>query len=125
MIEILDYLAGKKQPPKIRDLIKKQTPGMFVQVELKGAFAECRKDSFVMRRDIIRDLPLNAPLTLETSFYEGKPFYLVVDPVSGYDIGALPRYTSGRIRNEYKGREINIKLIDKNIKQPIISVEVI
>lgn len=120
-MEILDYLAGRKQPPKIRDLIKGQKPGMFVIVELKGTFAECKKDSSVMRKDIIKTLPKNAPLTLEKAFYESRPYYLVVDPKSGYDIGALPRYTSGKIRNEYPDRKINVKLIDEDM----ISVEVI
>ena len=89
-----------------------------------GTFAECRKDETIKRKDVIQRLSPGCDLILETAFWEGKPFFLVVDPVSGLDIGALPKENSGFLKSTYGGTSFKAKLIEKDLDNPIIEVEV-
>lgn len=79
--------------------------------EIKGTFAECKKDPSKKRKNIIDTLPPGAPLTLETDYYEGKPFYLVCS--DGIDIGAMPSEINGMIRNERPNAKLSAELTNK------------
>lgn len=90
-----------------------------------GTFAECRKNEKVKRKDVINNLPQNCPLFLETAYWEGKPFFLVVDPVSGLDIGTLPKENSAFLKNTYPNASYNVKLMEKDLDKPVIEINII
>lgn len=90
-----------------------------------GTFAKCHKDEKVRRKDIIKNLSPNCPLVLETAYWEGKPFFLVVDPVSGLDIGALPKQNSGFLKNTFPNATYKVSLMEKDLDNPVVDIEVI
>lgn len=91
--------------------LKDKKPVVLV-CEIKGGFAECKKDAKIKRKEVLAPLPLGTELTLETDYYEGKPFFLVCVP-GGLDIGAIPREINGMIRNEYPKATLSAVLTDK------------
>ena len=93
--------------------------------DVVGCFAECRKNEGIKRKDVINNLSPNCPLLLETAYWEGKPFFLVVDPQSGLDIGALPKENSGFLKNTFPDASFKVRLMEKNLDKPVIEIEVI
>lgn len=93
--------------------------------DVVGCFAECRKNEGIKRKDVINTLSPNCPLLLETAYWEGKPFFLVVDPQSGLDIGALPKENSGFLKNTYPNASFKVRLMEKDLNKPVIEIEVI
>ena len=87
-----------------------------------GAFAECKKDPSKKRVEILQRLSVGSPLNLEIATYEGKPFYIVVDPVSGLDIGSLRAETSAAIRKDCPQAQMSATLIEKDIDYPKIKL---
>ena len=87
-----------------------------------GAFAECKKDPSKKRVEILQRLSVGSPLNLEIATYEGKPFYIVVDPVSGLDIGSLRPETSAAIRKDCPQAQMSATLIEKDIDYPKIKL---
>lgn len=84
-----------------------------MQIEIKGAFAECKKDPNIMRKTIIENLPIGSQLGVETAYYEGSPFFQLLAP-NGLDVGAFPAEVSAEIRNRYPNAFITAVLINKN-----------
>jgi len=89
-----------------------------------GAFAECRKDPNKQRKDVIESLSIGDPIILETAFYEGKPFFLVVDPRSGLDIGALESETSHLIKRDCPNAELSAVFAKKDFDYPEIDLTI-
>ena len=85
-----------------------------------GAFAECKKDSTKKRVEVLQKLSVGNRLNLEIDYYEGKPYYIVVDPISGLDIGSLPAGSSAAIGEQCPNAKLSAELIDKNIDYPKI-----
>ena len=85
-----------------------------------GAFAECKKDPTKKRVEVLQKLSTGNRLSLEIDYYEGKPYYIVVDPISGLDIGSLPAGSSAAIREQCPNAKLSAELIDKNIDYPKI-----
>lgn len=83
-----------------------------LQIEIKGAFAECKKDPNIKRWAVINGLPIGTVLNVETAYYEGAPFFQLLAP-SGLDIGAFPSEVSADIRSNYPNATISAVLIEK------------
>lgn len=83
-----------------------------MQIEIKGAFAECKKNPTIKRYAVINGLDIGTNLGIEISFYEGKPFYQLLAP-DGLDIGAFPAEVSRTILNNYPNAKITATLTDK------------
>lgn len=81
--------------------------------EIKGGFAECKKNPKIKRKDILAALPVGSPLILESDYYEGKPFFLVCTQ-DNMDIGSIPREINGMIRNEYPNAKLSAVLANKD-----------
>lgn len=91
---------------------------------IMGAFAECKKNPSKKRVEVIQNLSEGAPLNLEIDHYEGKPYYIVVDPHTGLDIGSLRSETSAMIRNNYSEAQMSAVLSKKDIDYPEISLTI-
>lgn len=89
-----------------------------------GAFAECKKNPDKKRVEVLQNLSVGAPLNLEIDMYEGKPYYIVVDPYSGLDIGSLRAETSATIRHDCPNAVMSATLIDKDIDYPKIKLTI-
>jgi hypothetical protein len=92
--------------------------------QVMGAFAECKKDPSRKRVEIIQRLNVGDPLNLEIGFYEGAPFYMVVDPHTGMDIGALPSETSKTIRAQFQDAKLSATLTKRDIDYPEIALRI-
>lgn len=64
-----------------------------IECQIMGSWAECKKNKDIKRWDILQTLSVGTPLTLETAYYEGAPYYQVCAP-NGMDLGALPKEIS-------------------------------
>lgn len=80
--------------------------------EIRGGFAECKKNPKLKRRDILAPLPVGSPLILESDYYEGKPFFLVCT-TDKIDIGAVPSEINAMIRKDKPNAKLSAELIDK------------
>lgn len=110
----------------IREMMGVNSAPSIIQstVQVKGAFAECRKDPSRKRAEIIEGLNVGDVLTFETGLYEGKPFYMVVDPKTGMDIGALPSETNQSIRKQFTDPKLSASLTKKDTELPEIFLTV-
>lgn len=89
-----------------------------------GAFAECKKNPAKKRVEVLQNLSVGSPLNLEIDYYEGKPYYIVVDPNTGLDIGSLRAETSATIRKNCPQAQMTAKLTKKDIDYPEISLTI-
>ena len=89
-----------------------------------GAFAECKKNPSKKRVEVLQTLSVGSKLTLEIDYYQGKPYYIVVDPISGLDIGSLRAETSATIRKECPDAQMSATLLEKDIDYPKISLSI-
>lgn len=107
----------------IREMIgfKKEITGTET---VMGAFAECKKNPSKKRVEVLQSLSVGSKLTLEIDYYQGKPYYIVVDPISGLDIGSLRAETSATIRKECPDAQMSAVLIKKDIDYPEISLTI-
>ena len=110
----------------IRAMMKINTvPNVLNSTEqVMGAFAECKKDPSRKRVEIIQGLSVGDPLNLEIGFYEGAPFYMVVDPRTGMDIGALPKETSHTIRTRFQNAKLSATLTKRDLDYPEIALRI-
>jgi len=110
----------------IRAMMKINTvPNVLNSTEqVMGAFAECKKDPSRKRVEIIQGLSVGDPLNLEIGFYEGSPFYMVVDPHTGMDIGALPSEVSKTIRSQFQDAKLSATLTKRNMDYPEIALRI-
>ena len=110
----------------IREMTKlSSVPDALTSTEqVMGAFAECKKNPSRKRVEIIQGLSVGDPLTLEIGFYEGAPFYMVVDPQTGMDIGALPKETSHLIRSQFQDAKLSAILTKRDLDYPEISLKI-
>lgn len=110
----------------VRAMMKINTvPNVLSSTEqVKGAFAECKKDPTKKRVEIIQGLHVGDPLTLEVSTFDGAPFFLVVDPRTGLDIGALPSETNHLIRTEFQGARLSAILTRRDLDYPEIELTI-
>ena len=92
--------------------------------QVMGAFAECKKDPSRKRVEIIQGLSVGDPLNLEIGFYEGSPFYMVVDPRTGMDIGALPSEVSKTIRSQFQDAKLSATLTKRDMDYPEIALRI-
>lgn len=115
---IIDIISAAKS-------INSPQSNSFSSIQIvQGAFAECKKNPLKRRVEIIQQLSVGDPLNLEISYYENKPFYLVVDPKSTYDIGSLPKETSRLIRSDYQNARLFAVLTKKDIDYPEIQLTI-
>lgn len=110
----------------IRAMMKINTvPNVLNSTEqVMGAFAECKKDPTRKRVEIIQGLSVGDPLNLEIGFYEGSPFYMVVDPHTGMDIGALPSEVSKTIRSQFQDAKLSATLTKRDMDYPEIALRI-
>lgn len=100
---IIDIIKAVKEMPK---------DSFSMDIEIKGAWAECKKNPSQKRTPIIECLEIGTPLGVEISTYEGAPFYQILSP-DGLDIGAFPSAVSKMILNQYPHARITATLSDK------------
>lgn len=98
VVSIKEYSDSKK--PLIMDL------------EIKGGWAESKMYPNTKRTEFLESIPVGSPLTLQTSFYEGAPFFLICSP-AGPDIGAMPKEVNYLIRSKYPNAQISAVLLNK------------
>lgn len=95
-----------------------------MQIEIKGAFAGCKKNPNIMRRTIIESLPIGSPLGIETAYYEGAPFFQLLAP-NGLDIGSFPAEVSREIKSKYPNATISAILTNKtDLEQPYAKITI-
>lgn len=92
-------------------------------VEVKGSFAECKRNSAIQRKDVINQLSIGTVMSLETDYYQGAPYFQVVAP-TGLDIGALPSEINYTIRNKYPNAKLSAVLTDTNPDMPMIKLTI-
>lgn len=95
----------------IKDLPHKAQP-LSMRIEIKGAFAECKKNPKIMRSSVVNGLAIGTDLGVEIAYYEGAPYYQLTAP-DGLDIGAFPSEVSRNILNNYSHATIKATLTDK------------
>ena len=118
---IIDVITAIKEQEKHNRSI---SSGFAMTSKVVGTFAECRKNESVKRKQVIKNLHVGSPLVLETAYFEGKPFFLVVDPSSGLDIGALPKENSGFLKGRFPSASFKATLTDTDPDNPVIDIEV-
>lgn len=96
---------------------------MTIDCEIKGAWAESRKNPNIKRKVFIEQLHVGSPLTFETAYYEGSPFYLVIEP-SGMDIGALPSEVSKMLLHDYPQAHLSAVLTKVDDQAPTLRLTV-
>lgn len=87
-----------------------------VDSDIAGSFAECKKDPSVKRFIVIESLRVGTPLSIETAYFEGKPYFLVCAP-NGMDIGSFPRELSAFVKDNCPDAYLSAVLIDKEDTQ--------
>lgn len=114
---IVDIFAALKEMPK------KAKP-FTMQIEIKGAFAECKKNPKIKRYAVINGLIVGTELGVEIAFYEGTPYYQLLSP-DGLDIGAFPSEISKMILNQYPKAKIKATLTNKtDSEHPYAQIQV-
>lgn len=110
----------------IREMMKLSSNSFVIKSteEVMGAFAECKKDPTRKRIEIIQNLHVGDPLNLEIGFYEGSPYYMVVDPSTGLDIGSLRSESSQTIRNQYQDAHFSAILTKRDFDYPEIELTI-
>lgn len=103
---ILDIVSACKE------MSAKSKP-LELTIEIKGAWAECKKKPKIKREAVINGIAVGADLGVEISYYENAPFYQLTG-TDGLDIGAFPSDVSKMILKDYPGAKITAVLLDKN-----------
>lgn len=91
---------------------------------IMGAFAECKKNPAKKRVEVLQNLSEGAPLNLEIDYYEGKPYYIVVDPNTGLDIGSLRAESSKTIREKCPQAQMSAVLTKRDFDYPQIALTI-
>lgn len=102
---IIDILAALKAMPR------KAKP-FSVEIDIRGSFAECKKDPRIKRWSVVNGLDVGTELGVEIAYYENKPYYQLLAP-SGLDIGAFPSEISQTLLRDYPNCKITAKLTNK------------
>lgn len=69
-------------------------------VKLVGVTHECEKNNLRERQNILDDMNDNDTVYIEQYEYAGSPAFLVVDPLTGCDVGNLPQEVADQYQNE-------------------------
>ncbi len=104
-------------------LSSKQPHSYNIDCQIMGSWAECRKNPDIKRWDIQQTLALGTPLTLETAYYNGDPFYLVCAP-NGMDLGALPKDVSFDLKRNHQNARLSATLTHIDKEAPMIRLTV-
>lgn len=102
---LIDILMALKE-------IKKISQPFTMTIEIRGAFAECKKNASVKRWAVVNGLQVGTALGVEIAYFEGKPYYQLLAP-DGLDVGAFPSEVSQQILSNYRNPKITAELIDK------------
>lgn len=94
-----------------------------IDCQIMGAWAECKKDPSIKRWDILQTLSVGTPLTLETAYYEGAPYYQVCAP-NGMDLGALPSEVSFELKRNHPNAKLSgvLTFIDRETPKMTLTV---
>lgn len=112
------FSALKAMPPK-----QKHSP-FSLEIDIRGAFAECKKDPNIKRKTVISGIEIGTILGVEVAYYEGAPYYQLLAP-SGLDIGAFPSDVSRTLLREYPNCTITAKLTNKaDLEHPLAQIYV-
>lgn len=103
---ILDIISA------IKEMSAKAKP-LTMTIEIKGAWAECKKNPKIKREAVLNGVNVGADLGVEISYYENAPFYQLT-ATDGLDVGAFPSEVSKMILRDYPGAKISAMLLDKN-----------
>lgn len=107
----------------VKELSAKAKP-LTLTIEIKGAWAECKKDPKIKREAVINGIAVGAALGVEISYYENAPFYQLTG-TDDLDIGAFPSDVSKMILKDYPGAKITAVLLDKNdIQHPHARIKI-
>lgn len=114
---IIDIFSAIKEMPS------KAKP-FTMQIEIKGAFAECKKNPKIKRFAVVNGLTIGTELGTEIAYFEGSPYYQLLAP-DGLDIGAFPSEVSKMILTKYPNAKIKAKLTDKtDSEHPYAQIQV-
>lgn len=117
---VYKYVRNKRHPEPVKLPDSLTIKGC----EIAGAFADCKKDPSFKRFGVVATLPVGTVLSVETAYYEGKPYFLVCAP-SGLDIGAFPAPLSAELKANYPDAIIEAILTNKSdVKYPKMDVYV-
>lgn len=105
----VDIIAAYKAMRTSAPTLKKN---FTMQIEIRGAFAKCKKNPNIKRYSVIEGLSLGTELGVEISTYDGAPFYQLLAP-DGLDIGAFPSEISRMILRNYPNAKVSATLTDK------------
>lgn len=104
-------------------LSSKQPQSHVIDCQIMGSWAECNKNADIKRWDILQVLTVGTPLTLETAYYDGKPFYQVCAP-NGMDLGALPREVSQDLLHNHPHAKLSATLTFIDREAPMIKLTI-
>lgn len=114
---IVDIISALKEMPS------KAKP-FTMQIEIKGAFAECKKNPMVKRYAVVNGLKVGTELGIEIAYFENAPYYQLLAP-DGLDIGAFPSEVSRMILTKYPHAKIKAILTDKtDCEHPYAQIQV-
>ena len=116
LMAFIEYKKTSKRS-KNSDVIRPKTnelpdEGLSFDCEIKGVFSNSKKMPAVKRADLVASISVGSPLTLETAYYDGTPYFLVCVK-GGLDIGSLPHELSRTLKLEYPDAYITAFLTDK------------
>lgn len=78
-----------------------------------GEKYECLKNPSVQRSCVINNTNLNTPVHVEKYFYEGVPAYMIVNSISGLDLGVLSAGAASWLTDYYSRGAVFACLTDK------------
>lgn len=114
---IVDIIKASKE-------MKAKAKPFTMQIEIKGAFAECKKNPMIKRFAVVNGLKIGTDLGIEVAYYEGAPYYQLLAP-DGLDIGAFPSEVSKLILSKYPHAKIKATLTDKtDSEHPYAQIQV-
>lgn len=102
---IFDIISAYKQMAAYKKPI-------VMRIEIKGSFAECKKNHKIKRYAVVNGLEIGTQLGVEIAYYEGAPYYQLLAP-DGLDIGAFPSEVSKDILKNIPNAKITAILVDK------------
>lgn len=111
ILALREYLSSRQ--PKVQS----------IDCQIMGTWAECKKDPHIKRWDILQTLSVGTPLTLETAYYEGAPFYQVCAP-NGMDLGALPSDISFELKRNHPTAKLSGVLTFVDREAPMMTLTV-
>lgn len=120
---IYDIYAAYKEMKRPKPINARNTLSNAIKVQIAGAHHSCAKDESRKRIEIIQSKYVGDKLSLEFGHLNGNRYFLVVDPNSGLDIGALPHDLNRELLlNNCYPENLTAVLSKRDIDKPEITI---